>query len=681
MAALNTLRTKGSIILTAAIGISLLAFLLGDGQSMLNSKKIVVGTINGNEVTVQEYAMAIDKATSIRQFMTNQSSLTQQESEQVQMQVWYQFMTDLAANPAYNSLGLDVSDAELLDMVNGENISPVITQLFSDPSTGAFNKEYITQFVSSLSYDPSGTSRNFWNHVEKQAADDRLNTKFASLIQNGLFTTDLQVDQAYANNENNYTLEYVTKNISSIADDQVNVTDAALKAYYDKHIARFKTDKVSEVEYVSFDIVPSQKDYQDAEKNAFKVAKELSEADDIEQYVNYISEQRFNAGYYNLERLPDYLQKLVANAKVGDTFDPRFENDAYSIERVADIKLMPDSIELRSVIVSPTANLDSLINVIKKSANGFDDVVASSSLVEANMAAPIKMDAGSLSAVYSEKLVPSKKGDVFVFDAQGAKQIVKVISLDKKVNKYQIGQIFLSVNPSNETETDIYNQATNFLNSINNDGKTFEQAVADNQYIKRNANVNIADRNFAGIDNSRELVRWAFTAAKGGVSHVVNAGDVNIVAYVKNKLDKGTAPFESVKEDIRQSCMNKMKMDMAVAELSSASSLDALAQQLDTEVGTISDVNFSMVSIPGIGLAPEVVGAMTTLGQGVMSKGIPAGTAAAVIKVSDVAANEGMTKEKIKIILDSENQSYLAARIGDALQSLIVIDDQRVIYY
>lgn len=64
MATLNTLRTKGGVILAVVIGISLLAFLLGDiassGGSLLNSSKMNVGEINGQSISYDTYSSRID---------------------------------------------------------------------------------------------------------------------------------------------------------------------------------------------------------------------------------------------------------------------------------------------------------------------------------------------------------------------------------------------------------------------------------------------------------------------------------------------------------------------------------------------------------------------------------------------------------------------------------------------
>lgn len=678
MAALNTLRTKGSILLTAVIGISLLAFLLGDGTSLFNKTTIVVGTINDKEVVLKDYATEVELMTNIRQYMTGASSLSTQESEMVQMQVWNKFVADAALYPSMEKLGLKVSDEELLDMVNGVYISPVVMQIFTNPQTGAFDKEQLTQFVSNLGMDNTGRARSFWAFVETQSADNRMNEKLNTLIKQGIYVTTLQVEQALADNSNDYSIEYVTKSISSIADDAVKVTDQDLKDYYNKHITRFKSNDASEIEYITFDVMPSAEDFTEADANAAKIAEELAASNEMEQYVNYTSEEKFDTRYYKQNELPEYIQSQMEDATVGKSFTPNFENNVYSIARISDIRVMPDSATLRSVYVDPAKNIDSIINVIKE--GGFDSVVASLSLTGGENAQPVSINTGDLAPQFSEKIVNAKKGDILTFDAQGAKQIVAVLSVGQPVKKFQVANVIISVVPSSKTEQAIYTKATAFINEVKG-GKTFEEAVVNNQYIKRNATIENSSRDFAGMDNSRELVRWSLTSKIGELSHVVTVGNANVIAFVKNKMERGTAPFEAVKEDIRPLYIAKAKMDLAVKELSGATSLESLATSNGTEVGTATDIKFSMSNIPGIGVAPEVIGALTSLKEGAISAGIPAGTNAAAVKITSKLPNEGMDAAKAKVMIETAANAYLDMRISNSLTEKIVIKDSRVIYY
>lgn len=678
MAALNTLRTRGSILLTAVIGISLLAFLLGDGTSLFETKTVNVGSVQGQKFSIKDYAMQVDLMSSIRQYMTGVSSLSQQETELVQGQVWSKFIADVALLPSYKNLGLTVSDEELLDMANGVYISPVITQVFTDPSTGLFDKERVTQYVANLGQDASNRARNFWNFMETQAADNRMNEKFNNLVSQGMYVTSLQVDQSLVNNSNEYTIDYVAKSLSSIADDAIKVTDKDLRDYYNKHIARFKNTASTQVEYVTFDIVPSQDDYAEAEVNAGKVYAELAASTDIEQFVNYTSEQRFDARYYKKEELPEYVKSQIANVIEGTTFEPNFQDGVYSISRVSDVKVMPDSITLRSVLVDPTKNVDSIKNVISKGR--FDEIVSTLSVRTKESTNAVTINSGDLNPQFADKILYSSKGDVVSFDVEGATQIVYIESVGQLVKKYQIGEVILTVTPSLKTEQNIYAKAAAFVNEVNG-GKSFEEALANNQYIKRVASVGFESRIFSGMDNSREIVRWALTKKVGELSHIFTIGSVNIVAYIKDKTEEGVASFESVKEQIRSSYIEKAKMDMAVKELSGVSSLESLASISGVETGSASGIKFSTMGIPSLGLAPEVVGALVSLKEGTVSQGIPAGTKAAVVKVTAKNPVEGMDAAKSRVVLETFVTSYLDQRISGALRDKLTIEDERVIYY
>lgn len=681
MAALNTLRTKGSILLTAVIGISLLAFLLGDGTSLFNSTNTTVGTINGEDVSLKEYATEVDLMTNIRQFMTNTTSLNSQETEMIQNQVWNKFVTDAVLLPSFKNLGLEVSDAELLDMVNGANISPVVMQIFTDPASGAFDKERLTQFVSNLGADATGRARNFWSFVESQSADNRMNEKFNTLIKEGMYVTSLQVEQSLADNSSVYSIDFVAKALSTIADDAVKVTDADLKEYYNKHIARFKSVDATQVEYVTFDIIPSQEDLSDAEVNANKIAGELAESSELEQYVNYTSEQKFDPRYFKQADLPQYLQEQVVTAEIGASFAPNFEDNVYLISRLAGARVMPDSITFQGVVVAATENVDSIINVIKATDGGFDSVVATLSLSGTQGTQPMAVNTTMLTEELGEKLLAAKKGDVVAIDNQGAKNLFKIISVGAPVKKYQIAQVVISVVPSERTEQIIYERANDFRNVISG-GKSFEEAVAANQYIKRTATVEPTNREFAQMTNSRELVRWSLLDSnkEGALSTVVKMDEVNVVAFIKRKTIKGVASFEDMKAEIRPLYIEKAKMDMAVKELSGVTSLETLATTLNTQVGTASDIAFSASMIPGLGIAPEVVGALLSMKMGSIVA-IPAGQSAAAVKITSKISNEGMSAEKIRVMLETLNTSYLDSRIGGSVYKMIDIKDNRVIYY
>ena len=91
MATLNTLRTRGGVIVSIVIGIALLAFLLGDLSSagnMMNARKMRVGEIDGNKIGYLEYTEQVDYLTGIQQTMTGKDALSSEEQMQVQNFAW-----------------------------------------------------------------------------------------------------------------------------------------------------------------------------------------------------------------------------------------------------------------------------------------------------------------------------------------------------------------------------------------------------------------------------------------------------------------------------------------------------------------------------------------------------------------------------------------------------------------
>ena len=78
MATLNTLRTRGGIVVSIVIGIALLAFLLGDfgnqGASAFQERKMRVGEINGEKIGYTQFTDKVDYLTAIVETSSGRNS-------------------------------------------------------------------------------------------------------------------------------------------------------------------------------------------------------------------------------------------------------------------------------------------------------------------------------------------------------------------------------------------------------------------------------------------------------------------------------------------------------------------------------------------------------------------------------------------------------------------------------
>ena len=94
---------------------------------------------------------------------------------------------------------MGVSPEELFDMVQGENISPLIQQMqmFTNPQTGAFDKAALLNFLKQIDSDNIASypadqqaqliqAKNFWLFWEKNIKRQRLEQKYTTLLSKAI---------------------------------------------------------------------------------------------------------------------------------------------------------------------------------------------------------------------------------------------------------------------------------------------------------------------------------------------------------------------------------------------------------------------------------------------------------------------------------------------------------------
>ena len=100
----------------------------------------------------------------------------------------------------YSALDLEVSPAELFDMIQGPNPYNTVKQAFSNPETGEFDRARLLQFLKEdINNDETGQTKQQWLNFENAIRKERQNNKYNALVGNGLFVSDWQakLDKQY----------------------------------------------------------------------------------------------------------------------------------------------------------------------------------------------------------------------------------------------------------------------------------------------------------------------------------------------------------------------------------------------------------------------------------------------------------------------------------------------------
>lgn len=690
MATLNTLRTKGGAVLAVVIGVSLLAFLLGDlagsGGILFNSSKMNVGRINGETVSYQEYLDRIERITRSQQIATGNDNLNDEQTRQVRTAAWESIARELSFGPSLENLGLVVSPDELTDMATGEWISPVISSIFVDPQTGRFDPELLNAYVANLDADPTGNSRFFWKYIENEMGTERVMSKYMSLVAGGVFTTDLEVERGVENGNRFFDVTYVSRPVMSVADSTVSVTDAKLRAYYDSHRRLFKQGESREMQYVVFEALPSEADFKDAEKSADEIAGQLRTSDDPVQLAKINGTDAASLIFLNPDELPSELREFGRTASDGDIYGPSLTGDKYTIARMVGRRSMPDTVGLRQIVLAPgsDAQADSLVAVLRKGGD-FETLVAEYSLDRQTPGGDMgRINPAIIGAPgfedYAKAVIGSKRGDIFSVETPYGIAIVENTYRGQTVEKVQVAVIEYLIEPGRQTQQEAYADASKFASSLAVKGADFNKLASESGLSVRVARLSEGDNRINGIDQSGEIARWAFEAAEGAHSDVFSIGDANYVAYVSSIREHGTVPFEKVKGDIRTVVLEREKV-ASLKEQMKGLSVTELSEKFGLEIKSASDINFASYYIADLGVAPAAIGAISGTPKGGTTLPVAAGMDVAVFEVENIDDRMETNDKSERVMLQSLAETNLQNRAYNAVFQLADIRDTRIRFF
>ncbi|MCX7987685.1 MAG: peptidylprolyl isomerase, partial [Bacteroidales bacterium] len=148
----------------------------------------------------------------------------------------------------------------------------------------------------------------------------------------------------------------------------------------------------------------------------------------------------------------------------------------------------------------------------------------------------------------------------------------------------------------------------------NNTGEKFVEALKKQginpmkaSYLTENM------REVPGLPNSRELIRWAFSAKPNSISGVMELGDRFVVARLAQVREKGLPEPDQVKDQIaiiiRRDKKAQQIMQRLQEEMNATPNLPLIAQKESAKIDTVYDLTFASYALPSAGFEPAVIAA------------------------------------------------------------------------
>ncbi len=697
MATLERIRKKGGFLVAFVIGLALLAFILTDFFKRRGNQKpegIEVGIVNNTTISYADYQNEFEEAEQFTKIRTRQSSINENTQNQLREQSWNQLVSNIILGEKYEQTGIAVTDEEVLDMATGKNVHPIIRQMFVNPQTGQFDQSLVINFLRNR--NSSNESAFIWNYIKKAMVSQKLQSKYNSLFKQGFYPTKSQVEYETTAAQRNVDFDYIAVPLSTIPDSTLNISQSEIEAYYNKHKNNFKQDAERSIEYVAYEVNPSQEDKDLAEKWITDIKDEFSDPKlDAGQFVTMNSDVPYADKNVDAKDLRIGIKDFVLNGKDGDVYGPYFEDNAYKLTRIISIKQLPDSVRARHILIqgknaAEANNLaDSLINLIHHGS----DFAALARKYSADKNSAVNggdlnwFKEGTMVKPFNDACFNGKKGDIVKAETKYGVHIINIQDVGKLTTKYNVATLVRDVKYSSKTYQSVYSKANKFA-ANNNTAEKFKEAIKTEKLTPRYANLKTSTKNVNGMDGSRRLIQWAFESDVNDMSPTIyEFGNKFVIAIVTGKAEKGYKDVNSteVTSTIRPLIAKDKQAAIITKKIkenaASSQSLSSLAQKMDVQVQTATDINFGSYQVPGVGQEAALVGLATTSEVGKISSPVQGNRFVFVVKVNSEKTTEPKDEEQVKAQLTQTNGYKIDYRLSSSIIDQADITDERIKYF
>ena len=697
MAIISTLRDKGGKFLVFVVGFSIAAFVLSDilgpNSSLIGQNRNIVGSIKGEEIELVRFNAVYEELT-YNFSLNNGRSPTQQEVSELRDQAWERLINDISYVEEFNKIGLTVTDKESVDMVQGNNIHPMIIQAFSDPSTGSFNKDNVIGYLQNLSNQPAN-QQQAWFSLESNLKPMRLRTKYDNLIAQSTYYNSLDAEAEYFNTSSQIDLAYFYIPFFAVSDTLFDVSTNEMRSYLNKNKSDYNQDETRSIEYAFFSVQPSAEDSTFFENEINDIRSNLMSSNIIDDSTYAV----INSDSFNpyIKFNPDELPTDLVGKDVGFITEPTYENGSISIKKLS--KIDQDAQEKARAKHILLRFDDSNKSTVRTEANRILNLLRSGS------------DFEETARTYSQDGSASNGGDLgwftdgmmvkpfqdAVFSRRRSGLIPRIIETDfgfhiinvtypKTRTSYFVANISKDILPSDNTRNNIYRSAELFKLDIKSTEDVFSDYLKENNII--GGNISDIDKNsteVGTIPNARNVILWSYSDDRyvGEVSDVLETDEGYIVAQINEMKDEGTKKLDEVENSIKRRIIDEKKYEYLKEILVDYSSLQDLKD--NSGLGDIyrsSGISMTENSLSNVGFSPESIGTAFSMQEGELTRPFKIDGGVIVLGLeSKVLADTLSNYDDYRNTLIQTNRFNVPLKVDDAIKHFSDIEDDRYKFF
>jgi len=669
MATLQRIRNHG-LFLLIIVGLAMLAFILGDalnsGSSFMNKSREYIGEIEGQKIHYTEYESAVEQLTEVYKIESGRSDFDEDMHAQIRNQVWQMLVAKYTLQDQAKQIGMDITSDELYELCAGAKPHQLITsrRMFAGQN-GQFDRNILINFLASIEMDSENAeqaanlkqAKNYWMYWENAVRLTAMQEKYVGLIQNMLTANNLDAKYAAQAKQTKVNVDYAMKPYYTVADSLVKVSTNDIRKIYDERKQMYKQTPNRDIAYIAYPIVPSEADYQLAEKAMQEIQEEFRTTEEVALVVNSNSDVMYDGNNYSEKTIPAAYKDFAfaKGAKKNDFMELNYDEATrtFRMARLMDCGYnSPDSVQLKGIATKEGE---------QDQEYGW--------FTEAELQKDI-----------AEPAFAGKVGQRFTVTLGMEDRTFEITGLTKPTPKAKVAIIEREVTPSSKTFAAIYNEANQFV--VNNQDEEAFRAAAEEakMEIETATNLQKMANKVADLKSSRAIVRWAFNAKEGQVSDVFECGDKYIVAVLTATHDGEYREFEDVQATLRYEAVNRKKAEYISKQIADAKTLAEVAEKMGSEVRHIDALTEDSYRFGIEGMEPAAVGTAFATAAGELSKPVKGNQGVIVLVPSDVQRAEAEVDYKAEIASLNARTSYsLPYQLINNLEQNADIVDNRIL--
>ena len=726
MSVLETIRNKTGLlvgIIALALIIFVLESALSSGRSLFGTNERTVGTIAGKNIDYNDFQAKL--ASAIQTYEQNGQKVDEQTKQTLIDQVWNEFIADNVLKVAYKTVGVNVGEDELYDLMVTHPHHIVVSQL-SDKQTGKAYPNFakpdgtldpakLAGFVQQMTPEQEA----YWKKVEDYVHDTRMAEKYNGLLKKGLYITEAEAKAEFEKQSTSYNVNFVAKRYSTVSDSAVKITDEDIQAFYNSHGYLFKNQETTrKIDYVAFDAFPTPEDVADIKKqmtdiaNDFKNKKTLGEDSALIQTEN--EDGKIDIGLFKKNMVSPEVDSSIFTAEKGTVYGPYQENRYIKVIKLEGKVDVLDSAKVRHILITyegagvskdikrtkvqAKKMADSLVALLKKDAKLFPEYVKNFSDDVGKNPPPNKKadeaylgkggdygwlnDKSGFVQPFKDFGLEGKKGDLGVVESQFGYHVMEILDVSKGASlKYKLATIQRKIQPSDKTLNDMNLKASEFAGKYNT-AELFDKGIEESKLNKRLAdNIKEGDKQVPGMENPKELIRWVYQSKKGDISASFQFGTRFVVAKLSQVKEKGLAPLDQVKDEVTLFAKKEKKAEGFMKEfetnLAGAKTTEDLAPKMKLNVESMNGLVFGSYAVTGLGKEDAMCGAVSALKPNTLSKALKGQSAVYVVYVTEKKVPAGAYSKAIQSATNTGLSSRADYEAMEAQKTLANIEDHK----